>query len=467
MTATITPSGFSRKESVGIALSSPPDAGTRNTGAGTGENGVIVDERIAKRASIASFVGTAMEWYDFYLFSTASALVFASQFFTGHSTWVALMSSFATFAIGFVARPIGGIIFGTLGDRIGRKSVLLITVIGIGGITALIGLLPTAAQIGIWAPTLLAALRFLQGLAVGGEWSGAVTYSAEHAPTAQRAWYAVLPQFGSPCGTILSSGMFFLTAALMDDESFSSWGWRLPFLFAIPLLLVAIWVRKNMAESPVFNKMEEKKEISRNPLKQVVKTKFPQILVGFLVSLVGVGGFYIVTTFFQSYGRNTLGISTDVLLLASMIGAIGEVLVLWIGGKAGVAVGPSKVALGGAVLSAVLAFPIFLLLSTRNTAAVVIAMTLGYMACSFPYAAQGAILTALFPANMRLSGVSTATNMGAIFSGFMPLIATALVGASGGSWRPAAVLLIAICALTTVGALLAPRLSVREESMKY
>lgn len=458
MTATILSPKF--QFGTKVAQTKPPQGEEASL---RGEGGIAVDEAVAKKASIASFVGTAMEWYDFYLFSTASALVFASQFFTGSSTWVALMSSFATFAIGFVARPIGGMIFGTLGDKIGRKSVLLITVIGIGGITALIGLLPTTAQIGIWAPTLLALLRFLQGLAVGGEWSGAVTYSTEHAPKAKRAWYAVLPQFGSPCGTILSSGMFFVTAALMSDEAFTTWGWRVPFLFAVPLLLVAVWIRKNMTESPVFNQMAEKKEISRTPLVQVVRTKIPQILVGFAISLVGVGGFYIVTTFFQSYGRTHLGISTDVLLLASMIGAIGEAIVLWIGGKLGMAYGPSKVAIGGAIAAALAAFPIFLLLSTRQTAAVIIAMTLGYMTCSFPYAAQGAILTALFPANLRLSGVSTATNIGAIFSGFMPLIATALVGAAGGAWWPAAVLLVGISALTAIGGVMAPKCSAVEE----
>lgn len=218
-----------------------------------------------------------------------------------------------------------------------------------------------------------------------------------------------------------------------------------------------------MTESPVFSKMAEKKEISRAPLLQVVRTKGPQILVGFAISLVGVGGFYIVTTFFQSYGRTHLGIGTDVLLLASMIGAIGEAIVLWIGGKLGMAYGPSKVAIGGAIAAALAAFPIFLLLSTRQTAAVIIAMTLGYMTCSFPYAAQGAILTALFPANLRLIGVSTATNIGAIFSGFMPLIATALVGAAGGAWWPAAVLLVGISALTAIGGVMAPKCSAVEE----
>ncbi|MFT8704489.1 MFS transporter [Bifidobacterium aquikefiricola] len=432
-----------------------------------GESGVKVDDTVAKKASLASFVGTAMEWYDFYLFSTASALVFGSQFFTGENAWVALMSSFATFAIGFIARPIGGVFFGILGDRVGRKSVLLITVIGIGGVTALIGLLPTEAQIGIWAPTLLATLRFLQGLAVGGEWSGAVTYATEHAPKNQRAWYAVLPQFGSPFGTILSSGAFYMTAALSSNEFFEQWGWRIPFLFAIPLLIIAFYIRKHMEESPVFQKIEDNKEIEKTPLIQVFKLRFPQILIGFFISLVGIGGFYIVTTFFQSYGKTTLGINTDVLLFASMIGALGEALVLWIGGKLGTKYGPSKVAVYGALSAAICAFPIFLMLSTKNTVLIVIAMTLGYMTCSFSYAAQGAMLTALFPANLRLSGVSSATNIGAIFSGFMPLIATALVGSAGGAWWPAAVLLIVISAFTIFGSILTPRLSIRETGIKY
>lgn len=431
-----------------------------------GEQGVKIDERLAIRASVASFVGTAMEWYDFYLFSTAAALVFGTQFFSGESAWVALMSSFATFAIGFVARPIGGVVFGILGDRIGRRAVLMITIFGIGGVTALIGLLPTVAQIGLWAPTLLATLRFLQGLAVGGEWSGAVTYATEHAPKSKRAWYAVLPQFGSPIGTVLSAGAFSITAALTTESFFTTWGWRIPFLLAVPLLIVAYLIRRNMEESPVFEEIKEERTISKAPLVEVFRTHFPQIIVGFLVSLVGIGGFYVVTTFAQSYGKR-LGLSVNLLLFASMIGAVGEALILWAGGRLGVKFGPSRVAIVGSVISIIVAFPVFLMLVSKNPVLVVLGIAIGVTAVSIPYAAQGAILTALFPPSLRLSGVTSATNIGAIFSGFMPLIATALVSSAGGAWWPASVLLITISALTLIAAIIAPHVSIKEVGIQY
>ncbi|KAB1644566.1 MHS family MFS transporter [Pseudoclavibacter sp. CFCC 14310] len=421
------------------------------------DTAVNVSTDVAKRASIAAFVGTAMEWYDFFLFTTAAALVFNVEFFTSENAFVASMASFATLAVGFVARPIGGLIFGALGDKIGRRRVLMITVIGIGVVTALIGMLPTYAQIGVWAPTLLVILRFLQGLAVGGEWSGAVTFAIEHAPVEQRAKYAAIPQLGSPVGTILSSGGFFLVSALSSEEFFISWGWRIPFLIAIPLLLVAIVIRKHMEESPVFMQLEAEDAIAEQPIREVFKSSWRQIVIAAMVAFTGVGGFYVVTTFIVSYGKSTLGLPANLLLFAAMIAAIAELGVLWIGGRLGVRYGANRVAVVGGIATVVMAFPVFLLVTTKVPVLVVLGMVIGIIVVSIPYAAQGAILTDLFPARLRLSGVAISSNLSSVLSGFMPLIATALVATQGGHWWPVSVLLVVVAAITLTGALLAPR----------
>ncbi|GAA3944917.1 MFS transporter [Pseudoclavibacter caeni] len=417
------------------------------------------DTATARRASIAAFVGTAMEWYDFFLFTTAAALVFNVEFFTNENAFVAAMASFATLAVGFVARPIGGLLFGALGDRIGRRRVLLITVIGIGVVTALIGALPTYGQIGVLAPTLLVILRFAQGLAVGGEWSGAVTFSIEHAPEGQRARYAAIPQLGSPIGTILSSGGFFLVSALSSEQFFMDWGWRIPFLFAIPLLIVSVIIREHMEESPEFTRLEEAQELSEQPIREVFRTSWRQILIGAMVAFTGVGGFYVVTTFIVSYGKTTLGLNANLLLFAAMVAAVCEFVVLWIGGRIGMRVGAVRVAIVGSVLSLALAFPVFLLVTTRQPALVVLGMVIGVVAVSIPYAAQGAIMADLFPARLRLSGVSISMNIASLISGFLPMIATALVAGQGGAWWPVAVLLVVVAGLTLVGSMLAPRRS--------
>ncbi|MCY1160138.1 MAG: family transporter, partial [Citricoccus sp.] len=211
--------------------------------------------REANRVALGALIGTALEWYDFFLFSAAAALVFNVQFFHTDNATAAALSSFATFGVGLAARPLGGLVFGHLGDRIGRRKVLMITIVGIGLVTGLIGMLPTYAAIGLAAPLLLVLLRIGQGLFVGGEWSGAMTIVVENSPLEKRAIYAAIPQIGSPIGTVLSSGGFYLLALWMTQESFDAWGWRVPFLAAIPMLLVALYIRSRLEESPVFEEL--------------------------------------------------------------------------------------------------------------------------------------------------------------------------------------------------------------------
>ncbi|GAB3704258.1 MFS transporter [Mariniluteicoccus flavus] len=420
-----------------------------------------IDESQTRRVVFGALVGTALEWYDYFLFATASALVFNVQYFASKDPAVATLSSFATFAVGFLARPLGGAIFGWLGDKRGRKTVLMITIVGIGLVTGLIGFLPNYASIGIAAPIMLVVLRLLQGFCVGGEWSGAMTIAIENAPLEKRSWYASIPQIGSPIGTLLSSGGFFAVGAALSNEAFASWGWRTLFWAAIPLLLVSLWIRNRLEESPVFRELEaEEASRERAPLVEVFTKHFPQFLVGLLAALLGIAGFFLVTTFVVNYGVQKLKLSKNLMLAGNLVAATAEIGILLLAGKIGMRAGASKVALIGALLSAVIAFPCFLLITTRVPALVILGMTLAVLVLSIPYAAMGSILTGLFPARSRFTGVAMSSNGAAIVGGFVPMIAAGVTAWAGGHWWPAAVLLTVISLLTALGAFLAPRLSV-------
>lgn len=414
---------------------------------------VRVTEHDAKKVAFGAFVGTALEWYDYFLFGTAASIVFNQIFFVGSSDLVSTMAAFAAFAVGFVARPVGAVLFGHLGDRIGRKKCLIITVTMIGVVTGLIGLLPAHASIGVAAPVILTVLRMLQGIAVGGEWGGAVTLAVEHAPQEHRGRYAALPQLGSPIGTILSSGGFALVQLLPEDD-FMSWGWRIPFLVAIPLLVIAIYLRRRVEESPLFEQLLEQDERASLPAWDVV-TKAPlAFLVGAGSTLLGVGGFYLVTSFMISYGTGELGISTNVMLVATMVAAAFEVGILLVFGRVVERIGAARVTVIGGLASAVLSFPVFWMVDTTNTIAVVLGVTIGVGALSIPYAASGALLTQLFLPRLRYSGVAISSNTAGVVSGFIPLSATALLGISDGqSWSPALLLILLALVTAACGAM--------------
>jgi len=421
----------------------------------------------ANKVALGALIGTALEWYDFFLFSAAAALVFNVQYFTSENATAAALASFATFGVGLAARPIGGIIFGRMGDRVGRRKVLMITIIGIGLVTGLIGMLPTYAAIGIAAPILLVLLRVAQGLFVGGEWSGAMTLVVENAPLHLRARYAAIPQIGSPIGTILSSGGFFVMTLVFSQQSFDAWGWRVPFLIALPLLLVAVYIRSKLEESPVFRQLEESGEVVKSPVLTTFRDSWKQIIVGMAAALLGVGGFYLVTAFCVWYGVNVLGYSSSLMLLGSMVAAAVEIFALLWGGRLGAKYGASRVILWGGIASAVVAVPAFLLLSSGIPALVVIAMTLAVCTLSLPYAASGTVLTGLFPAKTRYTGVGLAQNVAGMLSGFIPLLATGLVAATANHWWPAAAMLVFLSLFTAVAGAISPRLSVALPGFKH
>lgn len=416
----------------------------------------------AKRVALAAFVGTAMEWYDFFLFTTAAALVFNAQFFVSHNALASTMASFATLAVGFVARPFGGLLFGWLGDKIGRRTVLLTTIVGIGVATVLIGVLPNYFSIGVIAPIALVALRVLQGLAVGGEWSGAVTITAENAPPGQRTRFASIPQLGSPVGTILSSGAFFLTSLALSEDNFHDWGWRIPFLLALPLLIASVMLRRRLEESPAFLELQQEGEVASAPIARVFTKSWRQVLAGTAVGLLGVAGFYLVTTFIISYGKRVLDLSPTLLLAATFIAAVCELAVIWTGGRWGQRYGATKVALASGIGSLVLAFPIFLAIGTANPLMVVVAMTVGVCVLSYAYSVQGAIVTSLFPAKVRYSGVAVCSNLAGVVGGLVPLAATAVLTVTGDTLWPSALMLMAIGAITAIGAVASRRLALPE-----
>lgn len=410
----------------------------------------------ARTVRAAVVVGTSLEHYDFFLFGTAAALVFNHQFFVTDNPLVATLASFVTLAVGFAARPLGAIIFGHLGDTLGRRKTLIFTLILIGCATGLIGLLPNYLQIGVLATILLTVLRILQGLSFGGEWAGAVTLALEHAPKGKESRYAVLPQLGSPIGNIMSSAAFILVGFL-PHEAFSSWGWRLPFLAAFPLLLIALWIRVRLEETPAFERVAEEQKQAKVPLAQVFRHSTPQVLIGAAVAMLSIGGFFLVTTFTISYGTGVLGLPSSVMLTGSLLAAALQIVTVFVSGALAERFGPTRVALWASIVCLALVVPFFLLLDTAVPALVILAMVIMVQPMGVTYAVGGQILPSLFPTAYRYSGTAISFNIAGMLGGFAPMIATGLLLMTDEkSWS--LMLFLALIVLTTlVGSILAGR----------
>lgn len=419
--------------------------------------GPNVDAADAKRIAFAAFVGTALEWYDYFLFGMAAALVFNRLFFTDLDPSAGLMAALATFGVGFAARPIGALIFGYIGDRYGRRPALLATIVMIGCATGLIGVLPDYLAIGIAAPILLAVLRLLQGLAVGGEWGGAITIAIEHAPERQRARYAALVQIGSPVGTLISSAAFAAVLVLPAAE-FDAWGWRLPFLAAFPLLGIALYIRFKVEESPVFQELLEMEDRAKVPALALFREAGGRLLVAVAAALLGVGGFYMMTTFVVSYASTVLEVDRQAVVNATLVAAVFQIFTTLIAGRVAERFGPGRMTVIGAVTTGLAAFPLFRLIDTGEPWAITIAVTIGICLITLAYAVTGTLLADLFPARLRYSGVSLGYNLAGTLSGFLPLIATALLVVDDGASWPAVLVLIGICAITALGGVAGERI---------
>jgi metabolite-proton symporter len=380
-----------------------------------------------RRALVASTVGTSIEWYDFFLYGTAAALVFPQLFFPGASHFAGVLASFATYAVGFAARPIGAAIFGHWGDRIGRKATLISTLMLMGIASALIGVLPTYATIGVWAPILLVLLRISQGLGVGGEWGGSVTLSMEWGNPRRRGFIASWPQVGVPIGLLLSTGMVSLMSHLTGD-AFETWGWRVPFLASIVLIGIGLWIRLGVLESPMFAKEKEAERTERTPILEVIKRNPREIILSALLRMSEQMPFYIFTVFVLEYGVDDLGFGKTFLTNCVAVAAAVSLFSVPFFGHLSDKIGRKRMYITGAALTFVWAIPYFLLLDSKVGALVFVAIVLSLIPHDMQYGPQAALVAESFPTRLRYSGAGLGYQLASVFAGGpAPLLAVWLL----------------------------------------
>lgn len=408
----------------------------------------VVDKPALKRVAGSVLVGTTIEWYDFQIYGASAALVFAPLFFSGAEPWLATILSFATFAVGFFARPLGGIILGHYGDKLGRKKVLIFALVLMGVATALVGVLPTYAQVGAWAPILLVLLRIIQGFGVGGEWGGAVLTAVEYAPRKWRGFFGSLPQVGVPAGLLLATGVILGTKALTGDE-FLVWGWRIPFLLSIALVAVGLYIRIALEETPSFARVKESKTETKLPLVTAFKL-YPRQIVLATGSMISTGAyFYILNTYSLTYAAEFSLVPASLMLVAVMAAAVTAIIFIPTFGQLSESIGRRRLMLWGVAGQGVWIFVAFGALETGNFWLTTGAMVVGAFVLSVSYGPQATFIAELFEARVRFSAASISFQMGVLLGGAVaPMIASMLVAATGGS--TAVALYIAALALISL-----------------
>ncbi len=420
---------------------------TAGTAAAPGKNPL-------RRVIVASLIGTTIEWYDFFLYGTAAALVFNKLFFPQVDPLIGTLLAFSTYALGFVARPFGGVIFGHFGDRIGRKTLLMLSLIIMGSATTAIGLLPTYNSLGIWAPLLLVALRLVQGFAVGGEWGGAILLVAEHGSARHRGFWTSWPQVGVPAGNLLAAAVLGLTSALLSPEDFLAWGWRIPFLLSAVLVGLGWWLRSNLSESRTF--AEAKAEgAERFPALEALRRRPRNLLIGGGLRLGENIAYYVITAFSITYFVEVLHGSRTLALNALLLGAAAECVTLPMFGALSDRIGRRPVYALAAIGMAVWIFAFFALLNTGSAGFVILAMIGGLVLHGAMYGPQAAFMAEMFPTAIRYSGVSLAYQVTSIVAGSLaPIIALGLYSQTR-SFVPVAVYVAISCAVSAAAALLA------------
>ncbi len=412
------------------------------------------------RVVLASLVGTTIEWYDFFLYGAAAALVFNKVFFPESDPLVGTLLAFGTYALGFAARPVGGVIFGHFGDRIGRKKLLMISLIMMGVATFAIGLLPGYATIGVWAPIILVFLRLVQGFAVGGEWGGAVLLVAEYGSPARRGFWASWPQVGVPAGNLLAAGVLALLAAFQNDEDFEAWGWRIGFLLSVVLVGIGYWIRQAVDETPVFQEAMRKAEEKEEKLKHVpgieALRRHPRgTAVGMGLRVGENVAYYVITAFSITYVTDVVGLSNSVVLNALLIGAAVEIVMIPAFGALSDKIGRRPVYAIGAGGMALWGFGFFRLLESGATPNIVLAMVIGLVLHGAMYGPQAAFMTEMFTTPVRYSGVSISYQLTSIFAGSLaPIISLELFRRTG-SATPIAIYLLITCGVSFIAALAA------------
>ena len=404
-------------------------------------------------------IGTTIEWYDFFLYASAAALVFNKLFFPTSDPLTGTLLAFTTYAIGFVARPIGGLVFGHFGDKVGRKKLLVVALLMMGGATFAIGLLPTYATIGAAAPLLLVLLRLVQGFALGGEWGGAVLIVSEHGDARRRGFWAAWPQAGAPAGNLVATAVLAILAATQSDATFLSWGWRIPFLLSAVLVVVGLWIRLTVAESPLFleaaRKAEERGVAEKAPIVQVFMHSWRQVLIAMGARMGENVSYYIITAFILVYLTQGLGLERSVGLNAVLIGSAVHLVTVPLWGLLSDKVGRRTVYLFGAVGMGLWGFVFFAMLDTRSFGVIALATTVGLVLHGAMYGPQAAFFAELFGTRVRYSGASIGYQLASIAAGAAaPLIAVALLDAWD-STLPVSLYLVAMCLITVVAVLLA------------
>lgn len=434
--------------------------------ASSGGGGIEFSHRRALQAGMASFVGTSIEFYDFYVYATAAALVFGDAFFPDASPIAGLLFSFATYGVGFFFRPLGGVIFGHVGDRYGRRTSLVITLVGMGVATTLVGVLPTYSSVGVIAPILLVLLRVVQGISVGGEWGGAVLMAVENAPERFKGFYGAFPQLGNPAGALLATGAFALLT-IGGNEFLESGGWRIPFLFSAVLIAVGFWVRYKVEETPVFQAQMAREEAAASEeveqsssTWEVITDNWKAIMLGIGLIPVSTGGYYIVTTFATAYAtEDTFGIGmkeSSILAVLTVAAFIELLSTLPIGTLADRA-GRKRTMSTSLIVAAVLVVPMFLLIGQGHLAAMYVLFAVVRVALNGTWAPLASILSQMFRAEGRQTSVSVAYSFGvAIWGGLSPIIATGLYALTDSVWGPIG-FFIALTVLSLVCLALAPQ----------
>ncbi|GAA1232600.1 MFS transporter [Streptomyces aureus] len=408
------------------------DSTRQNTVTGADSDGDSPES--LRRVAVASFIGTAIEFYDFYVYGTAAALVLNEAFFPNLSSLNATLASFSTYAVAFAARPIGSLLFGHFGDRVGRKSVLVASLLLMGLSTACVGLLPGYSTLGVWAPLLLVLLRFLQGVGLGGEWGGAALLAVEHAPRGKRGLFAAFPQLGPSVGFFAATGIFWILSTTLDDEAFHSWGWRVPFLLSFLLVAVGLFVRLKISETPVFAKVMKEQEASKAPALEVFRRHPREILLGAGGMVVAYGLFYTATTYCLAYGTTTLGVPRNTMLAVSLVACLFLAAGTWLAATRSDAGGRRRLVLAGAGLAVVWGLVLFPLMDTGQPVLIALALGGALFCMGVVYGPMGAYLPELFGVRVRYSGASFAYNLGGVLGGAVsPLVATRLQGEFGSS----------------------------------
>ncbi len=412
-----------------------------------------LDPRRGRSARLAAFVGTTIEWYDFFIYGIAAALAFGPVFFPDVDASTAILASFATFWAGFLARPIGGIVFGHLGDKLGRKNTLVATLLIMGTATFCIGILPGAATIGIAAPILLTLLRALQGFAVGGEWGGAVVLASEAGHKSKAVRGGMFVQQGSPAGNILATGVFALVA-LLPSEAFIAWGWRIPFLVSAVLVIFGLIIRLRLEESPEFLETKAARKVAKVPLAELLRHNWRAVIAAVFASAFGIGVAYFIGSFMLAYATTTLGVPRPVML--NILLGVAVVQFIWqpIATRIAERVGTTRFMAGTLVVSALLVVPMFLLVNTGQAPLILLGLSLSIVAGSGYYAVLAGFLAQAFPVEVRYTGVSLSYQLcSTLIGGTTPLLAQLFLNLGGGHWGGVAAFNIGLIAITIAGVL--------------